>query len=248
MSVKIVGHRGAALLEPENTLVSFRRSIADGADLLECDVHLSADGHLVVIHDQTVDRTAAEDSPRRTGAVAELTRAELDEVRLIGGNPIPTLREVLDIASEAATPIYVEVKADAAASKSAQLLVERGLAHGADDPGNAPAWIISFSKEALRTARAVAPDLPLAAVTKTADQAFWDFVEEVGAQAVSLPIKTLTEQQVDIARRAGLDLNVWTVNEADLLHRAVEVGADTVTTDDPAWARRFLEPPVADRP
>lgn len=241
MRAKIVGHRGAALVEPENTLVSFRRAVADGADMLECDVHLSSDGHLVVIHDQTIDRTAAEDSPRRTGAIAELTRAELDEVRLAGGNSIPALGEVLDIATEAGTPIYVEVKVAAAATKAAQLLIDRGLAQGAGDPDAAPAWIISFSKQALRTARAVAPNLPLSAVTKDPDQAFWDVAQEVGAQAVSLPIRTLTDQDVGTTRKLGVDLNVWTLNEAALLRRASEVDAETITTDHPAWARSVLE-------
>lgn len=240
MSALIVGHRGAALVEPENTLVSFRRAVADGADLLECDVHLSADGHLVVMHDKTIDRTAAEDSPRRTGAVADLTRAELDEVRLTGDHSIPALGEVLDVATAAGTPIYVEVKVPAAAQKAAQLLLDRGLARGADDPDQAPAWIISFSEQALRTARAVAPELPLSAVTKDPDQTFWDLVQEVGAQAVSLSIRTLTDQDVRATRELGLDLNVWTLNDATLLGRASQVGAETITTDDPAWARRVL--------
>src|SRR5690625_3782231 len=190
MNPSIVGHRGAALVEPENTLASFHRAVADGADILECDVHLSADDQLVVIHDKTIDRTAAEDSPRRTGAIADLTRAELDEVRLAGGSSIPALEDVLDIAAAAGTPIYVEVKAVAAAGRTVQLLLDRGLARGADDPDQAPAWIISFSQEALRIARAAAPHLPLSAVTKEPDQDFWDFTQEIGTQAVSLPIRT----------------------------------------------------------
>lgn len=241
MKAKIVGHRGAALVEPENSPASFRRAVVDGADLLECDVHLSADGHLVVIHDKTIDRTAAEDSPRRTGAVAELTRAELDEVKLAGGGWIPTLEEVLDIAAETGTPVYVEVKAVAAAGEAARLLVDRGLAHRSDDPDKAPAWIISFSKDALRIARAAAPSLALSAVAKDPDQAFWDFTREIGAQAISLPIKTLTDQDANRASELRVHLNVWTLNDTGLLRRAIEVGAETITTDDPAWARRALE-------
>ena len=241
MNAKIVGHRGAALVEPENTLASFHRAVADGADILECDVHLSADDQLAVIHDKTIHRTAPFHSPRRTGAIADLTRRELDEVRLVGGSSIPALDGVLDIAAEAGIPIYVEVKAVAAAGRTAQLLLDRGLAHGADDPHQAPAWIISFSQEALRIARAAAPRLPLAAVTKEPDAAFWDFVQEIGAQAVSLPIRTLSDQDVDRACELRLDLNVWTLNETELLRRAADVSAHSITTDDPAWARRVLE-------
>ncbi|WP_262424938.1 glycerophosphodiester phosphodiesterase family protein [Brachybacterium sp. Z12] len=85
----IVGHRGASAHAPENTLLAFRRAIEDGAQLLECDVHLSADGQVVVMHDETIDRTAAADSPLRTGAIGELTRAELDTVLLEEGSGCP---------------------------------------------------------------------------------------------------------------------------------------------------------------
>ena len=91
----IVGHRGASVHAPENTLAAFRRAIEDGAQLLECDVHLSADGHVVVMHDRTIDRTAAADSPLRSGAIGELTRAELDRVLLGEGERVPSLEELL---------------------------------------------------------------------------------------------------------------------------------------------------------
>ena len=109
----VVGHRGAPAHAPENTLAAFRRALADGAELLECDVHLSADGHVVVMHDETIDRTAAADSPRRTGAIGELTRAELDEVLLEGGEKVPSLEELLALTT---VPVFIEVKAAAAAS------------------------------------------------------------------------------------------------------------------------------------
>ena len=78
----VVGHRGAAHLAPENTLSSFRRALADGADLLECDVHLSRDGQVIVMHDETIDRTAGPDSPLRTGAIASLVLDLADGQRL----------------------------------------------------------------------------------------------------------------------------------------------------------------------
>src|SRR5690625_5422536 len=97
---QLVGHRGAAEVEPENTIRSFRRGVVDGSAWLECDVHLSADGHDVIIHDATIDRTAQADSPLRTGSVAELTRAQLDRVLVGADEHIPTLVEVLDRSEE----------------------------------------------------------------------------------------------------------------------------------------------------
>src|SRR5699024_781272 len=89
--------------------------------------------------------------------------------------------------------------------------------------------------------RAAAPRLPLAAVTRGPVAAFWDSAEETGAQAAGLPIRTLSDQDVDRAGELRLDLNVWTLNETELLRRAADVSAHSIPTDDPAWARRVLE-------
>ena len=115
----IVGHRGASAHAPENTLAAFRRAIEDGAQLLECDVHLSADGEVIVMHDETIDRTAAADSPLRSGAIGDLTRAELDTVVLEGGEHVPSLSALLEMT---VVPLFIEVKAPAAAAAVAALL------------------------------------------------------------------------------------------------------------------------------
>ena len=115
----IVGHRGASVHAPENTLAAFRRAIEDGAQLLECDVHLSADGHVVVMHDRTVDRTAAADSPLRSGAIGELTRAELDRVLLGEGERVPSLEQLLAMTT---VPLFIEVKVATAAAAVAEHL------------------------------------------------------------------------------------------------------------------------------
>ncbi|MDW6064895.1 glycerophosphodiester phosphodiesterase family protein [Streptomyces sp. FXJ1.4098] len=99
----VYGHRGARADEPENTLRSFRRAHRVGAEGVELDVRVSRDGHLVVIHDATVDRTTD-----GTGEVAALSLAELRELDAGQGERIPTLREALD-----AFPglVQVEIKA-----------------------------------------------------------------------------------------------------------------------------------------
>src|SRR5215212_6994015 len=86
----VVGHRGAAALEPENTLRAFRRGIELGCDYLECDVHLTRDGRLAVIHDETVDRTTDGHGP-----VAGLTLDALRQLDAGLGERVPTLEEVL---------------------------------------------------------------------------------------------------------------------------------------------------------
>ncbi|MCG7308137.1 glycerophosphodiester phosphodiesterase family protein [Brachybacterium sp. ACRRE] len=312
----IVGHRGAKDVLPENTLISFRRAIADGADVLECDVHLSADGRLVVMHDARIDRTVSEDSPRRSGAIAELTAADLADVRVGGGREgigheaptvglagsagpagahgsdgtadsagpagpardsvvegqkVPYLEEVLDLAADAQVPLLLEVKAPAAAEPVARLLLARAAAGGgagaavpssaadaapsADEgPGLAPAAhalvepsgrdrvvVISFLREVLETLREVAPRQAIGLITKTPTEDDWQYATGIGARTFGLTLTNLREHDVIRAQEAGMALNAWTLNDPDAVVFAAEIGVDTLTTDDPAWARAVLD-------
>lgn len=273
MPTLIVGHRGAKDVLPENTLVSFRRAIADGADVLECDVHLSADGHLVVMHDARIDRTVSEDSPRRSGVIAELTAADLADVRVGGGRegtnqPVPYLEEVLDLAADAQVPLLLEVKAPAAAAPVASLLLARAAAAGTPSAdasmsdtalsdaalSDAPAAhtlvepsgrdrvvVISFLREVLETVRDAAPQQAIGLITKTPAEDDWEYAARIGARTFGLTLTNLREHDVIRAQEAGMALNAWTLNDPDAVAFAAEIGVDTITTDDPAWARAVLD-------
>lgn len=235
----LVGHRGAAALDPENTVLSFRRAIAEGAELLECDVHLSSDGADVIIHDATLDRTAQAESPLHTGAVADMTRAQLDRVLVGHGEHIPTLTQVLDAAVRedgARVPLLVEIKAPAAAERVVRILTEY-FEQGAWDEQPAPAQIISFHPEALRTAREAGPRIPLLLTTTNTSPEFFETAKELGVAQIGVRIADARQADVDRARELGIQLNLWTARSEEELARALELGCDTVTVDDPAWAR-----------
>lgn len=226
----IVGHRGAALCAPENTLGSFRRALDDGALMLECDVHLSADGQIVVMHDETIDRTAAPDSPRRTGAIADLTRAQLDEVVLEDGEKVPSLEELLDLLAERGRTgeqpgVYVEIKASEAGTAVARMLA-----------GKPWAEVISFHPEALAAVRAEAPAVRLGLLADQLTEQHIAAARELRCEMLSLNIEHLTAETRQTVRDMGVPLNVWTINEEPMLVRALELDADTISTDDPAWA------------
>lgn len=236
---ELVGHRGAAAVEPENTVLSFRRGVAEGSQWLECDVHLSADGRDVVIHDATLDRTAQEDSPLRTGAVADLTRAQLDRVLVGKGERIPTLSRVLDAAVRedgTRVPLLVEIKAPAAAD----LVVEILLSHFDDDawqdPAGAPACVLSFHEEPLRRTLELAPQIPLMRTTTSTSPEWWDSCRELGVAHVGVRIADARQADVERAAELGAKLNLWTARAEEELERALELGCDTITVDDPAWA------------
>ena len=240
---QLVGHRGAAEVEPENTVLSFRRGVADGSEWLECDVHLSSDGRDVIIHDATIDRTAQEDSPLRTGSVAELTREQLDRVLVGKDQHIPTLAEVLDASvREDGTriPLLVEIKAPAAVTVVLEVLAEYFDQEAWQDPSAAPAYILSFHAEPLRVAAAEAPQIPLMRTTTATSPEFWASVQELNVAHVGVRIADARQGDVEQARELGAQLNLWTARSEEELLRALELGCDTITVDDPAWARRLM--------
>lgn len=242
----LVGHRGAAAVEPENTVVSFRRAVVEGVQLLECDVHLSSDGADAVIHDATLDRTAQEDSPLRTGAVADLTRAQLDRVLVGSGQHIPTLTEVLDAAVRtegSRVPLLVEIKAPGAAERVVRLLVEYFDEDVWDAP-SPPAQIISFHPEALRTAREADPRIPLLLTTTTTSPEFFETAEDLGVAQIGVRIADARQVDVERTRALGIQLNLWTARSEEELARALELGCDTLTVDDPAWAFSLMAEPA----
>lgn len=245
---QLVGHRGAAALVPENTLASFRRGVEAGADRLECDVHLSADGQDVIIHDGTIDRTAQPDSPRRTGAVKDLTRAQLDSVLVGGGACPPRLHEVLDAAKRAdgsRVPVSIEIKAIEAAELVADILVSTFTPQDFTDPVTAPVWVLSFHPEALRIVKERAGHLPLFLTIDEPTEAFWQTAQELGVTTVGLRIATARIADLERARSLGMLVDLWTARSDEELERAVELGADTIAVDDPEWARERLQELIA---
>ncbi|MFC7403614.1 glycerophosphodiester phosphodiesterase [Georgenia alba] len=226
--VHVVGHRGAAAVAPENTLTSFRRAIADGADVVELDVHASADGRIVVIHDRTVDRTAV--GGRATGTVAELTWAELQQVELPGDERIPLLEEALAAIS---TPVQLEIKAPAAALAAAEMVRSAGLADRVT--------MISFNADALRTVRHTDPTLPVGVVTSRPTPEKLAVVDELDAAMLSVEIPHLDGERLGGLQERGVRLCAWTALRDPDVRAAVDGGADLVAADDPAWCRSVLE-------
>ena len=228
----IVGHRGAAAHAPENTLASFRRALEDGAQLLECDVHLSADGHVVVMHDETIDRTADPSSPLATGAIGDLTRAELDTVRLAAGETIPSLAELLAMTT---APVFIEVKVAAAARAVAEQLST--LPEGSPA---AASTVISFHADALAEIRRTT-DTAVSYLVERIDEQALETARELGAAGIGPSIRGLSLRAAEAVDQAGLQLNPWTVNTPEELAVALAGGVDTITTDDPAWVQRELD-------
>jgi glycerophosphoryl diester phosphodiesterase len=234
----IVAHRGGALLWAENSLTAFREAIALGADLLELDVHLTRDGEVVVIHDPTLERTTT-----GRGAVRNMTWAELRGLTLRGtAEPIPRLRDVLELAAPSAAGLLVEIKVgvDRVAYPGIE---EKVLALLSDAGVLDRTTVMAFDWTILARLRAQSARVRLTgllsergAALRGSARAAVAQLHALGASDLGIEHTLLTADLVAAARAAGLTIGVWTVNEPADLSRALAAGVDYVTTDRPDLA------------
>jgi glycerophosphoryl diester phosphodiesterase len=262
--MRLAAHRGGALLWPENSLRAFRESIALGVDLVEMDVHLSADGEVVVIHDPTLDRTTD-----ATGPVGARTAAELGRVRLRGPDGaltderVPTLAEVLSLAAPSRVGLLVELKGPAAhvdaiyeragddvrisAGPEYPGLVERTIALVGEASMLTRVNVMAFNPDVVLRVRALEPALAttflvselhvMLAQARPEDAVAW--AARLGATHAGLQYRLASRQVVDSARAAGVQLGVWTVNDELAMRQLCDLGVDVLTTDRPDLARRL---------
>ncbi|MFK4082844.1 glycerophosphodiester phosphodiesterase [Kribbella sp. NPDC020789] len=216
----ITGHRGSLGSEPENTLRSFRRAIADGCTEIELDLRVSADGELVVMHDATVDRTT-----NGSGEVASLTVAQLRRLDAGRGEQIPTWAETV-AALSSAVRFQAEVKAPAAVPLLADSL-------RADPELAARTLVTSFHPEILLAARQAFPEATTGRIFGRTTPDVLALTREAEATWALCGIAGLTSAYVAELQAAGLSVTAWPVPDAATLDQAVALGVDGVTTDNP---------------
>lgn len=239
--VRIIGHRGARDLWPENSLTGFRELASMPVEGVEFDVHLTGDGELLVIHDPTLDRTTD-----RTGPVAQLGRGEHRQVKLRNGDneTVPLLSEVLDIYAGTAIELHVELKADSDGNpypgleeKVAAMLVTHGMAERS--------ILTSFDPKVLEVVRRVAPDIRTLSSfdAKSAEKfGLLDGLETVMKVADIIAIeKSLLDRHWDIiTRRLPRErLGVWVPNEETDLALWLNRPVHQLTTDRPDRALKM---------
>ncbi len=214
----VVAHRGASAYEPENTLRSVRRALEIGADAVEIDVRLSADGVPVVIHDETVDRTTD-----GTGRVAEMTLDDLRRLDAGQGEGIPTLEEILDEVRGRAI-LFVELKVDEAALPSLRLVRDVGMLD--------EVLFISFSQNALSRVRADEEGAHIGLIYfKPSDGIVG--AKKLGCEFVLPYYRLATGKAIAFAHRMGLRVVPWTVDDLETARELKRRGADGVASNRP---------------
>ena len=245
----ILGHRGASAVAPENTLAAFTRAMGDGADGIEFDVRLSSDGVPVVIHDATLKRTGLIDR-----LVSDLTANELGEVDVgrwfagraqaaaqsFAGEKLPTLAQVFELFSTNTGVLYIEMKCNAEEGAALAAAVAKGI----DELSIANRVVVeSFDLDAIaevkrieagiRTAALFEPRLsrPISTVRRLK---MVDIALDVGADEIALHHTLASPRVIEKAKREGLEIVVWTVDDPQWITRARDLGIKALIANDPA--------------
>jgi glycerophosphoryl diester phosphodiesterase len=213
-----------------------------GADGIELDVHLSADGEVVVIHDDTVDATTD-----GRGRVSQMTLSELQALDAgrwfdprFAGERIPTLQQVFDAVGHRLL-INIEIKVERGLhpieheAETVRLIEDNGLEHRV--------ILSSFSASSLRRVRKMNPTLPLGLLYGQIRPAFWPRLLSwlsVPYDALHPGFRMVHSRYIERAKRRGQRVNVWTVNDARDMQRMRELGVDAIITDYPDMLRDIL--------
>ena len=258
MRPEVVAHRGASFDNAEHTLAAYLEAIRLGADAVECDVRLTADGHLVCVHDRDLRRTAADRSLVSTMDLGDLDRLEFASWKNPWGaldddaperdpdlDKVLTLRRLMETVADAHRPIELAIETKHPTRYGG--LVERRLVEalaefGWTGPGS-PVRVMSFSYVALQRMQRLAPDLRLVMLIEKARH--WPMLKPVIEDGWLLGpgIASLTKHPKFAQRlvRTRRDLHVWTVNTREQLDLCQSLGVRAVITDRPRQMVRWLD-------
>ncbi|HNT23445.1 MAG TPA: glycerophosphodiester phosphodiesterase family protein [Anaerolineales bacterium] len=238
----IFAHRGASAYAPENTLAAFRLAVEQKADAIELDTKLTADGHVIVIHDQTLERTT-----NGQGIVIQTPLAALRELEAgshfdaaFKGEKLPTLDEVFETVGR---KIFINIEianyasmTDKLPEKVTELVKKFGLTQSV--------MFSSFNPLALRRAHRQLPEIPLGLLTVAGKSGTWarGWLGKllVPYQALHPEKGDATPALIQGAHKQGKRVNVYTVNLRSDLEHLFTIGIDGVFTDDPPLAQQAL--------
>ncbi|MGG5889648.1 glycerophosphodiester phosphodiesterase family protein [Falsiroseomonas sp. HC035] len=239
----IAAHRGGLFLWPENSATAFRNSAQLALEQAECDVHLTADGEVVVMHDATLNRMTD-----ASGPVAALTAAQFGTLRVRGaaGEAPPTLAHYLAILAGSPVAPRIEIKADTA-GRPYPGIVRKTLA-GLDAAGQRRrAWIIGFHAGTMAEAQAAGGLAGVAWLLETAtlrDLGLPGLVATArayGFPEVGMHESVINAELVAGLRAAGIGIGAWGGNHAPSIRRMLDLGVDIFATDDPPLAIRMRQ-------
>ena len=248
LATLVAAHRGGAGLWPENSLLAFRQAVALGVDALEFDLHMTADGEVVVLHDPTLDRTSTARGPARDLKLADLAAVRLKtRDGVVTDERVPTFAQVLDLAAPTSVELLPEIKVDAnrqrydgIEEKVLVLVRSRGLL--------ARTTVQAFQVETIRRLRELEPTTRMMMLVARGDverdrarpAEAVRRARDLGATDLGMNHRLLDADVMTAARAAGVRVSAWTVNEEADIRRMVDLGVDMVMSDRPDLAKRLV--------
>ncbi|MFJ3231290.1 glycerophosphodiester phosphodiesterase [Streptomyces sp. NPDC086787] len=258
--IQVVAHRGASEDAPEHTLAAYRKAIEDGADALECDVRLTADGHLVCVHDRRVDRTSNGRGAVSTLELADLAALDFGAWKARDGRrgrdeepdwvhrpedredtSVLTLERLLELVADSGRRVELAIETKHPTRWAGQveerllLLLKRFGLDAPASPAESPVRIMSFSARSLDRVRAAAPTLPTVSLMQFVSPRLRDGRLPAGVRIAGPSIRIVRNHPAYIERlkQAGHQVHVWTVNEPEDVDLCVESGIDAIITNRP---------------
>lgn len=237
----IIAHRGFSGAYPENTMLSFRKAVENGADAIELDVHLSKDGEVMIIHDEALKRTTGLD-----GYVFDYTRSELEKINAgktkndsFGFTPVPSLEEYLSMIRD--TTLYTNIELKTAPvyypgieEKTLDLVSRFGLEDRI--------IFSSFNWLSIFRIKTIAPSFPVGLLFDGIT--LMNIGNEINASGIECyhpSFRILSDQAVKELHDNGVRINVWTVNEESEMRKCMDWNIEGLITNEPVKARKVLD-------
>src|SRR5690606_1565736 len=228
-NIEVVAHRGFSSVAPENTMLSFAKAIQAKVDMIELDVHLTSDQKMVVIHDETVDRTTT-----GTGWVKDLSLAEIKEltIRNHADLKVPTLAEVLTLIQNNHHVLNIELKTDQIDYKG----IEQTVIGEVKRFGLEYRIIYSsFNRQTLKRLKELDPKSQIAVLFGVDDLPTqpWEAIAEMDADAIHTDYTSVRRDWVENCYRHNIQVRPYTVNDICDMKQLIELEVHGIITDDP---------------
>ncbi len=242
--VAVMAHRGFRDVAPENTIASFRKALQIGADMVETDVHLTKDRQVIIMHDDTIDRTTNGKGPVENFTLEQLKKFDAGSKfsPVFKGEPIPTLEDLLQFAKDKIS-LNIEIK-KTSVEKRSQDGIEKKVVDLIAKYGMEEYVIISsFSEVALTRVKQLNPHISTG-LLMVSDGLFRSPVSKVAsvkADAFHEMGKFVYKNEITKLHQFDIEQNTWTINDPHQMSELINKGVDSLITDRPDLALRVLE-------
>ena len=218
--VKVLGHRGCAGIEPENTMRAFKRAMDLGVDFIELDVRMSIDKKLVVIHDDKVDRTT-----NGNGYVRDLTFEAIRKLDAGKGEKIPSLEEAVDLLKKGKQRIAIEIKEPDTLDGILKIVMEEGL--------SSKVIIVSFWHNVLKRVKEIEPEIKTGAIFVGRPVDAVSMAKAAQSELLCLKHKYIDKEVVVECHKNDIGVNAWVVDAIEDIEEMKELGVDIISSDHP---------------